>query len=109
MNRPFIYILRMREPICACALYAKMSLFKAREWWATVSGFEEFHDLGCLAVGNLDNTPISLGKKISKCLTAAKQMKPHFWFSLNAFLTLASCFNQCLVYNNINPRINLLL
>lgn len=38
-----------------------MSLFKAREWWGTVSGFEEFHDLGCLALGNLDNSSNGLG------------------------------------------------
>lgn len=38
-----------------------MSLFKARQWWATVSGYEEFHDLGCLAVGNLDNSATALG------------------------------------------------
>ena len=38
-----------------------MSLFKAREWWGTVSGYEEFHDLGCLALGNLDNSSAGLG------------------------------------------------
>ena len=38
-----------------------MSLFKARDWWSTTSGFEEFHDLGCLGVGNLDNSPSPFG------------------------------------------------
>ena len=39
-----------------------MSLFKAREWWSAKSGFEELHDLGLLAVGNIDNTPAGFGK-----------------------------------------------
>ena len=33
-----------------------MSLFKAREWWTTTCGHEEFHDLGSLCIGNLDNS-----------------------------------------------------
>ena len=38
-----------------------MSLFKVREWWSTTSGFEEFHDLGCLCVANLENLPAEFG------------------------------------------------
>ena len=32
-----------------------MSLFKAREWWATTAGEEEEFDQGCLCVANIDN------------------------------------------------------
>jgi len=34
-----------------------MSLFKARDWWSTTSGCEEFYDNGCLCVANVDNSP----------------------------------------------------
>ena len=30
-----------------------MSQFKCREWWGTVSGFEEFHDLGSLSTATI--------------------------------------------------------
>ena len=43
-----------------------MSLFKARDWWSTTSGFEEFHDLGCLCVGNIDNNPSGYGNIITQ-------------------------------------------
>ena len=33
-----------------------MSLFKAREWWATTCGHEELHDLDSLCISNLDNS-----------------------------------------------------
>jgi Bardet-Biedl syndrome 9 protein len=32
-----------------------MSLFKAREWWATIIGDDEQFDQGCMCIGNLDN------------------------------------------------------
>ena len=38
-----------------------MSLFKAREWWSTTSGYEEFHDTGCLCVANIDNNTAGHG------------------------------------------------
>lgn len=41
-----------------------MSLFKAREWWSTNSGSEEFHDFGCLCVANIDNLPTGHGKLV---------------------------------------------
>ncbi len=31
-----------------------MSLFKARDWWSTVSGYEEFHTNRQLVVTSLD-------------------------------------------------------
>ena len=46
------------ELLSSCPAVLKrrvMSLFKARDWWSTISGFEEFHDLGCLCVANIDN------------------------------------------------------
>ncbi len=51
-----------------------MSLFKAREWWATTSGFEEFHDLGCLSVGNIDNDPSGFGKRADAMHTHTNTM-----------------------------------
>jgi len=42
----------------------KMSLFKAREWWSTTAGYEEFHDIGCLCVGNIDNSQSNEGEKL---------------------------------------------
>lgn len=38
-----------------------MSQFKCREWWSTVSGYEEFHDIGSLA------TTTILGKSEFLC------------------------------------------
>ena len=35
--------------------YSTMSLFKARDWWATKAGDDEVFDLGCFTVGNVDN------------------------------------------------------
>ena len=43
------------------ATTANMSLFKAREWWSTTAGYEEFHDIGCLCVGNIDNSSSNIG------------------------------------------------
>ena len=39
-----------------------MSLFKAREWWATKADAEEEFDAGCMCVGNLDNHPDGEGR-----------------------------------------------
>lgn len=39
-----------------------MSLFKARDWWATYAGSDEEFDLGCLCVANIDNNGLQLGK-----------------------------------------------
>lgn len=39
-----------------------MSLFKARDWWSTTSGYEEFHDIGSLCVANVDNSPSGHGE-----------------------------------------------
>ncbi len=38
-----------------------MSLFKSREWWATVVGEEEQFDLGCLCLANIDNSATGTG------------------------------------------------
>lgn len=43
-------------------LAAAMSLFKARDWWSTTSGYEEFHDIGSLCVANVDNSPSGHGE-----------------------------------------------
>ena len=42
-----------------------MSLFKARDWWSTTSGCEEFYDIGCLCVANVDNSPSGHGEIMS--------------------------------------------
>ncbi|XP_031432807.1 protein PTHB1 [Clupea harengus] len=39
-----------------------MSLFKARDWWATVLGEGEEFDQGCLCVGDVDNSGTGLDK-----------------------------------------------
>jgi len=39
-----------------------MSLFKARDWWATYAGSDEEFDLGCLCVANIDNNLSQFGK-----------------------------------------------
>ena len=39
-----------------------MSLFKARDWWATYAGSDEEFDLGCLCVANIDNNGVQFGK-----------------------------------------------
>ena len=39
-----------------------MSLFKARDWWATVLGEGEEFDQGCLCVGDVDNSGTGHGK-----------------------------------------------
>lgn len=33
-----------------------MSLFKSREWWSTTCGENEAFDMGCLAIGNVDDS-----------------------------------------------------
>ena len=38
-----------------------MSLFKARDWWATRVGDDEVFDFGCMAVGNIDNASTPSG------------------------------------------------
>ena len=40
-----------------------MSLFKARDWWATVLGEGEEFDQGCLCVGDVDNSGTGLGEQ----------------------------------------------
>jgi len=42
-----------------------MSLFKARDWWATYAGSDEEFDLGCLCVANIDNNGLQFGKVAS--------------------------------------------
>jgi len=42
-----------------------MSLFKARDWWATYAGSDEEFDLGCLCVANIDNDGLQFGKVAS--------------------------------------------
>ena len=59
-----------------------MSLFKAREWWATTSGYEEFHDLGCLCIGNLDN---SMPPSSELLLSSVQQ---HSWLAAADILQL---------------------
>lgn len=39
-----------------------MSLFKARDWWATYAGSDEEFDQGCLCVANIDNNSSHFGK-----------------------------------------------
>ena len=34
--------------------FEKMSLFKAREWWSTVAGYEELHTTGSLALASVN-------------------------------------------------------
>ncbi|PFX24103.1 protein PTHB1-like [Stylophora pistillata] len=41
-----------------------MSLFKARDWWATYAGSDEEFDLGCLCVANIDNNGLQIDKII---------------------------------------------
>ena len=43
-------------------LAAAMSLFTARDWWSTTTGYEEFHDIGSLCVANVDNSPSGHGE-----------------------------------------------
>ena len=33
-----------------------MSLFKARDWWSTVAGYEEFYDVSSMCVASVDNS-----------------------------------------------------
>lgn len=39
-----------------------MSLFKARDWWASVLGEGEEFDQGCLCVGDVDNSGSGYGE-----------------------------------------------
>lgn len=39
-----------------------MSLFKARDWWATYCGNDEEFDTGCISVSNIDNNGTPSGK-----------------------------------------------
>ena len=48
------------------APWGRMSQFKCREWWGTVSGFEEFHDLGSLSTATV------FGKGESQCYHAIR-------------------------------------
>ncbi|XP_068751344.1 protein PTHB1-like isoform X1 [Montipora capricornis] len=41
-----------------------MSLFKARDWWATYAGSDEEFDRGCLCVANIDNNSSPFDKII---------------------------------------------
>lgn len=47
-----------------------MSLFKARDWWATYAGSDEEFDLGCLCVANIDNNASVFGKFAKDLFTA---------------------------------------
>lgn len=40
----------------------RMSLFKARDWWASVLGEGEEFDQGCLCVGDVDNSGSGYGE-----------------------------------------------
>lgn len=40
----------------------KMSLFKARDWWATYCGSDEEFDTGCISLSNIDNNASPSGK-----------------------------------------------
>uniref|UniRef100_A0A6Q2X7J2 Bardet-Biedl syndrome 9 n=1 Tax=Esox lucius TaxID=8010 RepID=A0A6Q2X7J2_ESOLU len=44
------------NPSCVWDTESGMSLFKARDWWASVLGEGEEFDQGCLCVGDLDNS-----------------------------------------------------
>lgn len=66
-----------------------MSLFKAREWWSTVSGYEEFHDLGCLAVGNLDNVPSGLGDQHANIIINVSNYRAYASAKLSTFCKLS--------------------
>ena len=56
-----------------------MSLFRAREWWSTVSGFEEFHDTGCLCLANIDNSADGSGEgaRVSTPFVVWNPAHPH--------------------------------
>ena len=41
-----------------------MSLFKARDWWATYAGSDEEFDLGCLCVAKIDKNASQFGNSV---------------------------------------------
>lgn len=43
-------------------LFYRMSLFKARDWWALTLGEGEEFDQGCLCVGDVDNSGSGYGE-----------------------------------------------
>lgn len=69
-----------------------MSLFKAREWWSTTSGYEEFHDLGNLCIGNLDNSTPPCSK-----LDVLSEL--HF----NILLCVTNIHNKLIQSENVYP------
>ena len=60
-----------------------MSLFKARDWWATYAGSDEEFDLGCLCVANIDNNASEFGKFAKDLFTASISKCPVIlWVSI---------------------------
>ena len=48
-------ILYNKIKLVQCHMQIGMSLFKTRDFWSTKAGDNEEYDLGCLAVGDVDN------------------------------------------------------
>ena len=56
-----------------------MSLFKARDWWATNAGSDEEFDLGCLCVANIDNNGLQIGKEATSFISVlSRRTSVHF-------------------------------
>ena len=84
-----------------------MSLFKARDWWATYAGSDEEFDLGCLCVANIDNNASEFGKFAKDLFTATisiartgshKIQKANEAFLLHRFIlrgTSMTCVCDC--------------
>lgn len=73
-----------------------MSLFKARDWWSTLSGYEEDYDLGCLAVGNLDNGSSGLGECSARCRGICWLINYSMGAHAFPFVFSVSCLNGAL-------------
>lgn len=63
-----------------------MSLFKARDWWATYAGSDEEFDLGCLCVANIDNNGLQIGKEATSFI--------FFSFILLWYISRYSCHDM---------------
>lgn len=59
-----------------------MSLFKAREWWSTLSGYEEFHTTGSLLV----TTVTSQHDNSTQSNTHVLYIKFHCLYTLDAIV-----------------------
>ena len=71
MSRDFVW-----QPRYKLCFLSKMSLFKARDWWATYAGSDEEFDRGCLCVANIDNNSSPFGKQASDfCLLMDHQAR----------------------------------